>query len=70
MKFAPTALVKHVKRGTAYIVQGEADVQASKPINEGDKVVVYRSVTGQLIIRPVEEFDDGRFVAYGTKGPQ
>lgn len=70
-KFQDYQIVKHVKRGTVYRIIGEAGVQTSRPIVEGDRVVVYRSNEpgAEITIRLVEEFEDGRFEAHGTKGP-
>lgn len=54
--------VRHLKRGSEYAVIGEASVQASSDIAEGDRVMVYRGLTtDQLYVRPVTEFNDGRF---------
>jgi hypothetical protein len=54
--------VRHKKRQSTYSVLGEAEVQSSTPIFEGDSVVVYRADTdGSLWVRPPVEFNDGRF---------
>ena len=54
--------VRHLKRGTTYVVIGKAYVEASKPISEGEKVTVYRSEFGGVLwVRPTCEFEDGRF---------
>ena len=53
--------VKHKRRGTTYEVVGDASVQASMPIHEGDHIVVYRGQDGALWARPYKEFHDGRF---------
>lgn len=55
--------VRHVKRGSAYIVLGEAQIQTDTPLKDYDSVVVYQSYDGKLWVRPVSEFTDGRFVA-------
>mgnify|MGYP000541216029 CR=1 FL=1 len=54
--------VRHLKRGIEYEVVGRASVQAMHAIEEDDTVVVYRNEkTGALWVRPVDEFEDGRF---------
>lgn len=55
------AKYRHVKRGTEYTVLGEATVQAGRGIHDYDTVVVYRDESGELWVRPREEFYDGRF---------
>lgn len=52
----------HKKRGSVYVEFGRAQVQAStRPIQEGDVVVVYLGVDGDIYVRRDEEFEDGRF---------
>lgn len=56
------ARVRHKKRGTEYDVLGEADLQTEKPLRDYAVVMVYRDPTsGRLWVRPVDEFNDGRF---------
>jgi hypothetical protein len=60
-KTTPTR-VRHKKRGTEYEVLGEADLQTEKPLRDYAVVMVYRDpATGRLWVRPVDEFNDGRF---------
>lgn len=58
----PATAWQHVKRGTTYDVIGNAEVQATSPVREGDVVVVYRGKDGKFWARPEPEFVDGRFV--------
>jgi len=58
----PARRVKHVKRGSFYTVLGDAVVQSSTMIEEGDRLMVYRADDGTLWARPVAEFIDGRFI--------
>jgi hypothetical protein len=54
--------VRHLVRGSSYDVLAEAaNVQASEPIVEGDKVAVYLADDETICVRPVGEFNDGRF---------
>lgn len=57
----PSADARHLVRGTLYEVYGPANVQAAKLIREGDRVMVYRDASGEAWVRPVDEFNDGRF---------
>jgi hypothetical protein len=55
---------EHKKRGSRYLIVGEAEFQLSSdaPIKDGEVVVVYRSyMTGELYARRKSEFHDGRF---------
>jgi len=66
IKPLPTAIAvgraRHVKRGTHYdLFAASARVQCSRPIEEGDRVAVYRAEDGTWWVRPVREFSDGRF---------
>jgi len=53
--------VRHVKRGTVYVVIGKALLQSERPVQDYAEVVVYQGDDGQLWARPVMEFEDGRF---------
>lgn len=54
---------RHVKRGTRYVVVGEARAQCSTvPIQDGDMLTLYRGEDGVYGVRPPVEFNDGRFV--------
>ena len=60
--------VKHLKRGSTYQVLGTAQVQASMPIHEGDKLEVYQCEGDRTLwVRPPVEFEDGRFVGLSGK---
>jgi hypothetical protein len=68
--------VRHVKRGSSYVVLGVGEVQISKGtvsdagwkehkarvLREGDTLTVYRDIQdGKLWLRFPDEFEDGRF---------
>lgn len=65
--------VRHKKRGGIYEVLGEAQVQTSRPLEDYEVVVIYRSLNtpdiddpaspmkGDTWARPKAEFNDGRF---------
>ena len=54
--------VKHIKRGSNYEVLGRGKVQTDTPLTDYAEVVIYRSEDDDMIwVRPVSEFDDGRF---------
>jgi hypothetical protein len=52
---------RHRKRGTSYKVFGRAIVQTGKPLSDDQEVIVYVGSDGQIWVRPVDEFYDGRF---------
>ena len=56
---------RHVKRGTDYVVVGQATIQDSTGsyLGEACPVTVYRNKDGRLWVRATDEFNDGRFVA-------
>lgn len=57
-----TSRWRHRKRGTEYELLGEADLQTEKPLTDYAVVAVYRDVvSGRLWVRPIDEFNDGRF---------
>jgi hypothetical protein len=55
--------VRHIKRGSTYRVLGKGKIQVSgNPLVDYAEVVVYASdETGDIWIRPIDEFEDGRF---------
>lgn len=53
---------QHVKSGGVYEVITEARMEST-----GEAVVVYRSATGGVWVRPADEFHDGRFVRVGDE---
>ena len=58
--------VRHIKRGTAYtVISRDAELQASDPLHEGQRLVVYRGDDGKFWARPIYEFEDGRFSPAG-----
>lgn len=72
-RLEPMRYVRHVKRGSTYLVLGDAEMQISRPcrpqdmgghlVQEGDKLTVYRAEDGTLWARFSDEFEDGRFEA-------
>ena len=62
--FVPTH--RHLKRGTTYRVLGEARAQCStRPIVDGEMLVLYRGEDGVASVRVRDEFEDGRFEEIG-----
>lgn len=53
---------RHKKRGSNYVVVGEARLQFSAPLADGDMLVLYRGEDGVYSVRHPQEFNDGRFV--------
>lgn len=58
----PKRRVRHVKRGTEYNVTAAGIVQCAAPIEDMTAVLIYRADNGQHWVRPIPEFEDGRFV--------
>lgn len=54
--------VRHVKRGSEYFIVGQALLQSNKELKDMEQMVVYRADDGTLWVRPLTEFEDGRFV--------
>ena len=52
---------RHKKRGTFYQELCRAELQAGRPLTEGDRLVVYVDDDGKTWCRPEGEFEDGRF---------
>jgi hypothetical protein len=53
--------MRHVKRGTIYDLVCVASIQTDTPLNDYDQVMVYKGEDGQTWVRPLTEFNDGRF---------
>jgi hypothetical protein len=52
---------RHKKRGTTYTEMGRATMQVNGPLDMA-KVVIYQSnADGSMWVRPLSEFEDGRF---------
>jgi hypothetical protein len=60
--------VQHIKRGSSYTVVGRGKVQTDTPLADYAEVVVYRGDDGQVWVRPVSEFEDGRFTVLMQEG--
>ena len=60
----------HARRETQYQDMVVAEVQASRPVLEGESVVVYVSREGKPYARPSNEFLDGRFVPIEDESPK
>ena len=57
-----TERVQHVKRGSTYRVIGRGKVQTDTPLSDYAEVVIYQGEADDLFwVRPVSEFEDGRF---------
>jgi len=60
--------VQHVKRGSTYEVLGRGKIQTDTPLIDYAEVAIYRSEDdGMIWVRPVGEFDDGRFAALAAR---
>lgn len=56
--------VQHKKRGSTYRIVGRGKVQTDTPLTDYAEVVVYQCEDdGTVWVRPVSEFEDGRFAA-------
>ena len=56
-----TTRFRHRKRGSKYVVLGQAKAQSATPIPEGAMVIVYMGHDGAWHVREWSEFHDGRF---------
>ena len=54
-------IYRHRRRGSSYEVVGPATLQTDRPLGDNEKLIVYRGKDGQLWVRAVNEFKDGRF---------
>ena len=60
-------IFKHNKRESLYIPLGKASLQTApnRILRDGDELNVYVGEDGKLWVRPVDEFNDGRFSEVG-----
>lgn len=61
-------LMRHVARGTIYELICVGTVQTHTPLADYDQVMIYRGEDGQTWVRPLGEFNDGRFEPYRQQG--
>lgn len=61
--------VKHKKRGSVYrVLHRGAILQTDSPLDDYAELVVYQDPKdGRVWVRPVSEFDDGRFETVTTE---
>jgi len=59
---------RHKKRGSTYVVVGQAQVQCEDGLTDYEVATVYRGHDGQLWVRRKSEFEDGRFEALSATG--
>jgi hypothetical protein len=57
---------QHVKRGSKYRLDGYGEIQTDMLLTDYAKVAIYRAEDGTTWVRPVSEFEDGRFVALSS----
>ena len=59
-------LWRHIKRKTVYVELHRAELQTGDKFADGTPVVVYQSIDNHNVyVRPVSEFEDGRFELVG-----
>jgi hypothetical protein len=54
-------LYRHKKTNGLYQIVRHGRMQCAEPIEDMTSVVVYRDKDGELWVRPIKEFFDGRF---------
>lgn len=57
---------RHKKRGTTYTLMGRAKMQIDGPLDMAEVVVYQSNSDGSMWVRPVAEFEDGRFERIDT----
>ena len=60
---------RHVKRGSRYRLDGYGEIQTDTPLTDYAKVAIYSAEDGCVWVRPVTEFEDGRFEALASPSP-
>lgn len=61
MDVEPWPQWRHKKRGTTYTEMGRARLQVDGPLDMADVVIYQSNTDGSMWVRPVTEFEDGRF---------
>lgn len=53
---------RHKKRGSEYLrISDDVNAQCTRPIQDGEKLTLYFGADASVHVRPVSEFNDGRF---------
>ena len=61
---------RHVKRETEYQVVDHAELQMASPPRDGQLMVIYKGIGGDVWVRSFDEFHDGRFAALQPEPPK
>jgi hypothetical protein len=60
-------MLRHVKRGSKYLIVGKGLIQSDTHLTDYSEVVIYQGQDNRYWVRPVSEFYDGRFEEIPTE---